>query len=275
MSYDPSPAAVRILRNTFETAANPLRPAWPDPEQMAVAVDAGIMFPEPRALDHDGWVNAARQAGASVNADEISEAFLASLTTRRLDLRSALSSYAVARVLPEHPYTPWYNTGCAVCGLFVRKDGTIKPKDLNVFSWYRFGSGGYSQNDIDYIAFDLEQFPHAPRPALTAADVSLGQQIIEYLRQLPPATTAAQAVKGMTMLRGNNAERGELLDILRICGILHDDEHPGYSDTFIPYTESIKFPGVRYPFGHYPTWWWRASGGISTSALRRFLPQLR
>jgi hypothetical protein len=275
MRYDPSPVAVQILRNTFEAAENLLRPAWPDPERMAVAVGAGIMFAEPRALDHDGWVAAARHAGASVNAQEVSEAFLASLATRRLDLRSALSSYAIARVLPEHPYTPWYNTGCAVCALVVRKDGTIPPQDLNDFSWHRFCSGGYRQNDIDYIAFDLEQFPRAPRPALNVADISLGQQIIDYLRQLPPATTAAQAVKGMTMLRGNNAERGELLDILGICGILHDEEHPGYSDTFIPYTESIKFPGVRYPFGHYPTWWWRASGGISISALSRFLPQLR
>lgn len=54
----------------------------------------------------------------------------------------------------------------------MRKDGTIKPKDLNAFSWHRFDSGGHMQNDVDYIAFDLEQFPLAPRPPLTTADGS-------------------------------------------------------------------------------------------------------
>lgn len=70
---------------------------------MAIAVAAGVMFSEPRMLDHDGWVTAARQAGAAVNPVQVGEAFLASLTTRRLDLRSALSSYAIARVLLEPP----------------------------------------------------------------------------------------------------------------------------------------------------------------------------
>jgi hypothetical protein len=48
---------------------------------------------------------------------EVGEAFLASLTSRRLDLRSALGSYAVARLLPEHSLTPVpYDGSRAICG---------------------------------------------------------------------------------------------------------------------------------------------------------------
>lgn len=42
---------------------------------------------------------------ALVPVQEAGEAFLASLSTRRLDLRSALGSWAVARYLPEHAFT--------------------------------------------------------------------------------------------------------------------------------------------------------------------------
>jgi hypothetical protein len=46
-----------------------------------------------------------RAAAASVSVSDVSTAFLASLTPRRLDLRSTLGSFAVARHLVAHPYT--------------------------------------------------------------------------------------------------------------------------------------------------------------------------
>jgi hypothetical protein len=78
--------------------------AGPAPVVMRRAVEAGVMFASPRAADHDGWVRAARQAVRQVTAAEAGEAFLASLTSRRLDLRSALGSFAVARFPPEHDF---------------------------------------------------------------------------------------------------------------------------------------------------------------------------
>jgi len=87
---------------TFWSASGWRRPAaWPEPEAMRRAVRAGVMFASPRTEDHDGWVRAARQAAASVPAGEAAAAFLASLTSRRLDLRSALGSHAIARFLPD------------------------------------------------------------------------------------------------------------------------------------------------------------------------------
>jgi len=64
----------------------------PPPELLAQAVAAGVMFTEPRTLDHDGWVRAAKRAAAGVTAPEVGAAFLASLTSGRMDLRSALAS---------------------------------------------------------------------------------------------------------------------------------------------------------------------------------------
>src|SRR5690242_15813906 len=90
-TYDPSPAALRPLMDMFWSAEG-----WRDPDQpppadvLAEAVAAGVMFAQPRADDHDAWVTAARVAAEALSADEVGDAFLESLVTRRLDLRSAL-----------------------------------------------------------------------------------------------------------------------------------------------------------------------------------------
>lgn len=82
---------------------------------MRRAVRAGVMFASPRTEDHDGWVRAARQVAASVPGEEAAAAFPASLTSRRLDLRSALGSYAIARFLPEHDFEVMGTHGrCAI-----------------------------------------------------------------------------------------------------------------------------------------------------------------
>jgi hypothetical protein len=247
----------------------------PPSDLLTRAVAAGVMFTEPRrALDHDGWIQAARQGAAAVTAREAGSAFLASLTSGRMDLRSALASYALVRHLPEHPYAGgrWRGWGCQVCGIYQPDDGAIE-EDLNDRNQGRFGWGGMC-GYITYAAFDLEQFARAPRLEPTAADISLGQEIIDHLRQLPPRTTAAQAARTLTMLPGTRDQREVLMDMLGITGILHSPGHPGYADAFIPATQSIDEPSQRFTFGSYPTCWWKAEGGISDSALRQFLPDL-
>jgi hypothetical protein len=140
-TYDPSPAALRPLMETFWSPQGwNDRPAWPPPEVMERAVKTGVMFAEPRSLDHDGWVHAARTAVRACTTAEVGEAFLASLTGRRLDLRSALGSYAAARFLPDHSITvPPNRHHCAVCGL--HESTASDPEDLNVLNFERFQMG--------------------------------------------------------------------------------------------------------------------------------------
>ncbi len=240
---------------------------------MAQAVAAGVMFTEPRTLDHDGWIQAARHSTSAVTAPEIGDAFLASLTSRRMDLRSALASYALTRHLPDHPYTEQHGgVSCAVCGISRPRDDTVEPEDMNRFSQIRFGYGGIPGN-IQYAAFDLEQFARAPRLEPSSDDISLGQQIIDYLRHLPPTTTAAQAARGLTMVPGTRDQRDNLMESLGICGILHCPGHPSYADAFIPHSQAATdWPSQRFAFGCYPTWWWKAEGGTATAHYANSCP---
>jgi hypothetical protein len=68
------------------------------------ATAALFLLTVPRAEHHDGWVGAVRRAVSQVSAEEAATAFLASLASRRLNLRSALGSYAIARFLPAHDF---------------------------------------------------------------------------------------------------------------------------------------------------------------------------
>jgi hypothetical protein len=272
-NYDPSPEALRILMDTFWTPQGWRRDrAWPSPDAMRIAVDAGVMFSARRTEDHDGWVKAARAASASLSTREVGDAFLASLTSRRLDLRSALGSYAVARFLPEHAIelAP-HDYRCLVCG-----DSTSPgdpPEDMNVLSFERFKWGGVRRDKIMYIAFDLEQFARAPRLAPSDADIDLGQRLIDQLRRLPDETPAAKAASHLKMIKGNKAERDVLVGILGVTGILQTAEHPAYAKAFVRLKDR-ELPGRRFVDQAYPACWWTAADGVNAEALKIFLPQL-
>jgi hypothetical protein len=272
-TYDPSSEAVRPLMDTFWSPGGwRSRPAWPSPGVMREAVRAGVMFSDPRTEDHDGWVRAARAAVAPLSVEEVSEAFLASLSTRRLDLRSALGSYAVARFLTDHPAEVEPDDyRCRICGQHISAGN--EPEDMNVLNFERFKWGGARTDHIEYIAFDLEQFARAPRLRPRRADVELGQHMIDQLRGVPPETTAARAVTHLKMIKGNKAERDVLIGILGVCGILRTAEHPGYATSFVRSCDRA-LPGRRYVDQDYPACWWTASDGVNAQALAIFLPQL-
>jgi hypothetical protein len=280
--YDPSPAALRTLTGTFWSPAGwRSPPKWPDPDAMASAVRAGIMFPGPRRLGHDGWVQAAIAAAATTTAAATADAFLASLVTRRLDLRSALGSFVLARHLREHPFTtpgsqtcrgyaPVGPADCAVCGF---RSLEARERDLNVYNFERFKWGGVRRHSVSYIAFDLEQFARAPRLRPGRAGLALGRQLTGYLAGLPASTTASQATAGMTFIKGNKAERDVILDILGVTGILQTDSHPGFAGTYIPASQR-HLPPRRFIDRAYPVCWWTAADGLNATALHQLFPQL-
>ncbi len=228
------------------------------------------MFAEPVVRGHDDWVAAARTAVAEVSLAEAEEAFVASLTTRRLDLRSALASFLVARGLPDHGFTASSGSRqCAVCGL----DEEPFAQDLNVLNFERFKWGGVRRGDVGYVAFDLQQFRLAPRLEPTAEDRRLGRTVLATLNDLPPGTTTAQTAAHLRGVKGNKAERAVLLDILGICGVLDTENHRGYAEQFVPWS-ARDLPSRRFVDSAYPACWWTADAGVNAAAVERVLPSL-
>lgn len=228
------------------------------------------MFEAPAILDHDGWVEAARATAAQLSPSQVEAAFVSSLTSRRLDLRSALASFLIARALPDHRFTAMSSGRmCAVCGLY---SGSAS-EDLNVMNFERFKWGGVRRDDLRYVAFDLQQFVRAPRLDATPDDRKLGRAVLETLRGLPIETTVAQAPSHLRLIKGNKAERSVLMDILGICGILDTADHRGYAEAFVPFADR-RLPPYRFVDSAYPACWWQAAAGINLRAVNEILPTL-
>lgn len=236
---------------------------------MTAAVESGLLFAEPVELDHDGWVERARAAVAATSRHDVSDAFVASLTSRRLDLRSALGSFAVARHLPAHDFRGAANGMCSICGLHAR----TMPQDLNVLSFERFRWGGTRRLDVRYLAFDLEQLARAPRLAVTPADIETGRRLLATLRSAGPSATATAVATRLRDLKGNKHEREVVMGILGVAGVLASPAHPGFRRTFIAYADRA-LPPRHYIDMVYPTCWWRSTDGIDQDAVNEFLPRL-
>jgi len=268
--YDVSGSTLKPLMKMFwNTQGWRNQPLWPNTDVFNRAVRAGVMFSEQLVIDHDECVKAAQEAAASVSPGDLADAFVASLTTERLDLRSAIGSFAVARHLFEHPYSPTRDSArCTVCGLLDRS-----KEDLNRLNFERFKWGGTQRDNLCYIAFDLEQFVRAPREHQGGKALDVGRRLIQELRHASPQLTASQMAGQLKVVKGKTAEREVLLDILGVCGILRTPEHSGYATRFVTAIERV-LPARSYVPRSYPVCWWTGHNGVDDNALRMFLPQL-
>ncbi len=238
------------------------------PEDFAYARDAGYMF-EPVELTHDELVEWLHKSRRAVSLKDVTSAFLVSLGTRRLELRSALGSFAIASHFPQHAYQ---GAGfcCEVCGAFRNRG---QPFDLSELNFERYKWGGIRHDQPEYIAFDLQQFAALEPVTPTHDDLSIMRQIITSARQCEPGArprVLEQRLAGL--LASNKAEREILIQVLAYCGILQPANHPGYYESFVDYSERTEPPGNR--FWTYPINWWRGGQGVNEEALAHYFPDL-
>lgn len=264
--------ALKILKDTYWARGKWKRVRSTDPDDFRYAVEAGVMF-HPRSLDHDervGWIT---EAAKRVDAAFVGRQFLASLTTRRLDRRSALGSFVYAQHFPLHRLTPSAKGAnqhmCMICG-----DGELTIQtDLNVENFYRHHWGGFMHTKPLYAAFDLDQVRWLDDCEPTAGDLAIMRSLLDVIADLPPEATPNDIVrKTSRLLPSNTAERRVLINILGYCGILESRNHPGWADRFITFRETLAFPGTPRNDWPYPVVWWRRHEGINAAALQKAFP---
>ncbi|MFO0892983.1 MAG: hypothetical protein U0790_28085 [Isosphaeraceae bacterium] len=194
------------------------------PEDYYYAKQAGVMF-DPIRLSHDDIVRRATEVRTRVDPQVVAQAFLASLTSRRLEVRSALGSYAVLRDLPDHEHHN-RRLACPVCGEY---DAPQEDEDLNVLNFERFKWGGVRHDQPVYATFDLEWFLDLDPPTPTDADIATFLSVVRAIESVPPDTTAPRLEKALGgLFPSNKAERDVLVGILGLLGVLVDPDHRGY-----------------------------------------------
>jgi hypothetical protein len=125
--------ALKILFNTYWSSTGWKKEKIISLDDFAYAQNAGVMF-QPVSLSHDEVVNWLKLSYTAVNLEYIRNAFLVSLSTRQLELRSALGSFAVAKNFPTHHYHG-DKYCCTICGEFKKPYQSI---DLSGFSFERY-----------------------------------------------------------------------------------------------------------------------------------------
>jgi hypothetical protein len=235
------------------------------PEDFEYAKRSGVMF-DPLRATHDEIIARAISTARTTEKRQVADAFLASLTTRRLDLRSALGSFAVLQFFPDHGASSGEQQ-CTICGLYNRSD---KVHDLNVLNFERLKWGGVRHSQPLYAALDLELFASTDVPVPSDRDRQTFCAIVDAIRRVSGDTTSAALQKHLAMLfKSNKAEREILIGILGLCGILETAAHSGYADGFVQYNQR-ELPARRFIDMAYPACWWAGANGVNDRALNDF-----
>ncbi|VWB67823.1 hypothetical protein BLA6993_03179 [Burkholderia lata] len=196
----------------------------------AYAKEQGVMF-SPVTLTHDQSISAIKEILPKVAQDAVARAFLSSLSTRRLEWRSALASFVCAqRLSPPHEYAPkvsghGYTNGvithtsyrCGVC------DGSreYEEVDLNVLNFERIKWGGVRLGGRIYTLFDLQQFLREEISEPTRADIDILKSMLSVIAQSQPGDHPSALRDNLApVIKSSKSERDVLMEILACVDIL-------------------------------------------------------
>lgn len=256
--------ALRTLFRLYWTSAGWRRLDWGSvpPSEIAHAKKLGVLVDEALA-DHDGTGVRAKRAVAATDRTAVANAFVVSLRSRHLELRSALGSFALLQHFFEHD-RPAERGMCPVCGLY---GNTGRMTEFSVLNFERFKWGGVRHLHPDYAAFDLEEFAKLSPSEPSAEDVQCLRALLEAIGGVPSNTTSAVLEKYLgKVLQSNKGERDVLVGILGICGILGTARHPGFVTRYVDHCDR-QTPNRHYVDMAYPACWWTGSDGICQSAV--------
>ncbi|HLG80257.1 MAG TPA: hypothetical protein VKY22_04515 [Bradyrhizobium sp.] len=270
--------ALQILLDTYWSPKGWKRDNTISSADFEFARWAGYMF-DPVIVTHDDIVARLLTIRNRVSIEQITDAFLASLSTRRLELRSALGSFSFAAHFPDHRLAeqargqmPSGRLHCRLCGLYGHS--AAEQEDLNVLSFERWKWGGVRHLDPLYCWFDLTQFEKASLVAPTQEDYSILARIVEIASSLPPQAKPNELEKRISkVVKSNGSERRVLIEILGYCGVLKPAGRFGFLQAFASNEHRDRPPDHTNDW-KYPVIWWQGADGVDRDALNRLFPKI-
>lgn len=233
-TLDMDKKAKDILFKTYWSSAGWKNKKYTAPDDFAYAKEKGVMF-DPLTISHDDCVKRVIALADAITSEQAARAFLSSLSTRRLDWRSAIASYSVATLFTPHHYTSVeagseYIEGravyCSICrklryGIYGNEQYT--DADLNVLNFERIKWGGVRHGELLYTLFDLEQFVNEQVPEPTEMDIEIFKQILSTIRSCAPGEypgTLRDKLKNISIFKSNKDERAAIIEILACIEVL-------------------------------------------------------
>ncbi|QQB73767.1 hypothetical protein I6H56_10715 [Fusobacterium canifelinum] len=184
-----------------------------------------------------------------ISLEEVSNAFLYSLSTRDLNYRYILASYIYAR--------SWfkYDKG---------KEYKI-PKEITAtfFNWLKYCSGGI-WGEIAKPYYYLSEFLNMEKKIPKEEDYEILKKILFFSDNFEKGKTATMLRNELAkekLFPSNKDEVTGLLETLGICGILETKEHKGFLDNFTPMFE--RDSGDLRQYFSYPFHWWKGKDRVN------------
>ena len=248
-------------------------------EDISLAKRDGYLFDYPKYESHEDTLKRLRETVAQIDPADVANAFLYSLSTRKLEYRSALGSYYYAKAIPEHELMKSMNeqlaameVHCYLCGWSAwRREPRPYDQGLNVYSYYRYKYGGLGLffTKLNYALFDLEQFIKLPKVTPTDEDKRILTEILSCVGHLKGSDKAGKLREIVTkakIIKSNKDEVSVLLSALGICGILASEDYPAYDVYFAD--EYERSPAEHTNDFAYPVNRWHARDGVNAERVK-------
>ncbi len=249
-------------------------------DELALAKEQGYLFDYPKYETHSETLNRLRLVLAQLDPKDIANAFLFSLSTRKLEYRSALGSYYYAIAIREHEFMNSHNkilaataNHCYHCGWSAWKNEPNKFDirfGYNFYNYERYKHGGsvIGNMHINYALFDLEQFITLPKVTPTDKDKEIFFKILSCVGCLKCSDKVGKLrdkIRKAKIFKSNKDEISVLLGQLGISGILTSAEFPSYD---VYFANEYERDPVEYKNDFaYPVNRWHAGDGINTERL--------
>jgi hypothetical protein len=247
-----------------------------DSADFEYAKSKGLMFDNIN-ITHDQCINEILYIVNTISMEKVSKAFLSSLSNRRLDWRSGIASFFIAKQLIKHKYSK------AVCGHGYDNNGKVNytsytcgicrdlkfgiignenyiDKDLSVLNFERIKWGGVRHGDLLYTLFDLRIFNTEEIAEPTVEDINIFKKILEVIEISQENDYPGKLEKNLSkIIKSTKNERRILMEIMACIEILspgsYDRPSRGKNDwTYVEYWRGIdKYnqEAVKKYFGEY------------------------
>lgn len=257
--------ALKILFSKYWSPSEGWQKNEVSEEDFEYAKNAGVMFDE-LILDHDGAVQKCIKECNSIEKSIVAKAFVSSLSSRRLDIRSGLSSYVCGEKLPLHKYMQDDNNSHSKSCMFCTESKNNNPIDLNVLNFERHKFGGVRHLQPSYIWFDLMLLSKENIEEPTKEDVDILNGIFIALSQISSNTLSGADKALKAVLRGNKNEREGIVAALGYCGVLKIPDYNPMHQRYIPFHDRkhSNYSKSDWPF---PSDLWRPDFGLDQESI--------
>lgn len=214
---NPDPKAKNILFRTYWSSIGWKEESTTKPAAFEYAKSMGLMF-DRMTIAHDEIVAQTIQLRDQISLKNLCQAFLCSLSSRNLSIRSAIASYHNCLNMEQHSFEPREDMDylCQTCG----QQEIEADQDLNVLNFERHKWGGVRHSDLLYNLFDLREFSKLEIAQPKKEDIELFKAILETAAKSESddfPSTLEERLK--SVIKSNQSERQQLMEILACIGV--------------------------------------------------------